>query len=378
MLPLEGIHVLELDTRGPASFSAGMLGDLGAEVIRVELPAGAALAGRRALTSYQHDHARETANRNKQSITVAIDSERGMEVMEALVGWADVLLEEFLPGAMGEAGLGSERLHAINPRLVHCAITAYGHDGPYRNLPGDELTAQALGGYLQMRGNSLGNVANPVRGHSALPGAMVAEHKAASHAVIAVLAALRHRRMSGVGQFIDVSLLDGVVAQEAVRPMGGGDRREGERRPSGGIYETKDGRYLALAAGEPWAWTNLITTLDRPDYSDIRAINDDYNKGREVYDFVVSAFKTKTRDEWLAVFEDVDTEVAPVYLAEEVSGDPQMRLRDQQIEITTVDGRTLMQYGIPIHLSDTPGAVRGPAPRPGQDTDEVLRALGQS
>lgn len=374
MLALQGVRIVEIGTHGPAAFCGGMLGDLGAEVVRVELPVASALFGQSAFARKDNDHAWQTANRNKQSITVDLDTPEGLEVIQGLVAWADVLLEEFLPGALRGASLDYERCHHINPKLVYCSITAYGQDGPYSHLPGDDITAQALGGYMMMAGNSLGNIGNPVQGPPRLPTILVAEHKAATHGAIAILSALWHRRTSGQGQSIDISMLDGVVSQQAVQPMGGQRR---EINLSGGIRETKDGKYVALAAGESWTWANLVRTLGGPEeYTDRVAIEADHAKVQEVNRFMVDRFKTKTRDEWVSAFEGVDTAVTPVYQPEEVAHDPQMRLRQQQIEVTTVDGRRSLQFGIPMHLPETPGAVRSPAPRPGQDAEAVLRQLG--
>ena len=374
MLALEGMHIVEIGTHGPAAFCGGMLGDLGAEVVRVEVPAASALFGQSAFARKDHDHAWQTANRNKQSISLDLDTPGGREVMQALVAWADVLLEEFLPGALRDVSLDYESCRHLNLRVVYCSITAYGEDGPYSHLPGDDLTAQALGGYLLMEGNTLGNIGNPVQGPPTLPTILVAEHKTATHGAIAIMAALWRRRGSGQGQFIDISMLDGVVSQQAVRPMGSQRRQV---NLSSGIRESKDGGYVALAAGEPWTWANLVRTLGGPEeYEDRAAVEADLAKTLEVAAFMADRFKTKTRDEWMAAFEAVDTAVTPVYLPEEVAQDPQMRLRQQQIEVTTVDGRRSLQYGIPMHLPETPGAVRSPAPRPGQDTEPVLRQLG--
>ncbi|MDO8751068.1 MAG: CaiB/BaiF CoA-transferase family protein [Dehalococcoidia bacterium] len=374
MLALEGIHIVEIGTHGPAAFCGGMLGDLGAGVVRVELPEASALFGQSAFARKDHDHAWQTANRNKQSIAVDLGTPGGLNVVQGLVAWADVLLEESLPGALRNSSLGYDRCRTLNSRLVYCSITAYGQDGPYSHMAGDDLTAQALGGYMLMEGNSLGNIGNPVQGPPRLPTILVAEHKAATHGAIAIMAALWHRRSSGQGQFIDISMLDGVVSQQAVQPMG---RQRRHVDLSHGIREAKDGKYVALAAGEPWTWANLVRTLGGPEeYVDRAAVEADQAKAVEVDRFLADIFKTKTRDEWIAVFDGVDTEVTPVYLPEEVAHDPQMRLRQQQIEVTTVDGRRSLQYGIPMHLPETPGAVRSPAPLPGQDAETVLRQLG--
>ncbi len=374
MQALEGIRIVEIATHGPAAFCGGMLGDLGAEVIRIEVPADSALWRKSAFARKDHDHAWQTANRNKQSITLDLSTPAGREVAQALVSRADILLEEFLPGSLKPASLDYESCQRLNPGIVYCSITPYGQEGPYSHLPGDDLTAQAVGGYMMMEGSSLGNIGNQVEGAPILPTILAAEHKAATHASIAIMAALWNRRSSGRGQAVDISMLDGVVSQQGVRPMG---RQRREFNLSGGIRETKDGKWVALAAGEPWTWANLIRVLGGPaEYEDRAAVESDRAKALEVDAFMTDRFKTRTRDEWMAAFEGVDTEVTPVYTPEEVAHDPQMSLRQQQIEVTTVDGRRMLQYGIPMHLPDTPGAVRTPAPRPGQDTDEVLGQLG--
>ncbi|MSQ22138.1 MAG: CoA transferase [Dehalococcoidia bacterium] len=372
MLALEGIRIIEIGTHGPAAFCGGMLGDLGAEVVRIEVPVGSPLWKQSAFARKNNDHAWQTANRNKQSIAIDLDTADGREVAHALVSRADVLLEESLPGSLRTAVLDYAGCRRLSQRIVYCSITPYGQEGPYSHLPGDDLTAEALGGYMMMEGNSLGNIGNPVQGPPALPTILVAEHKAATHGAIAIMAALWHRRSSGRGQQIDISMLDGVVSQQGVRSRG---RRE--LNLSGGIRETKDGKYVALAAGEPWTWANLIRTLGGPaEYEDRTVVQADRAKAQEVDAFLTNRFKTKARDEWISIFAGVDTELTPVYQPEEVANDPQMSMRHQQVEITTMDGRRMLQYGIPMHLPDTPGAVRSPAPQPGQDAEAVLRQLG--
>lgn len=356
-LPLANLKILEISTGEPAAFCAGQLGDLGAEVLRIELP------GR---TPDYPQQVWEMANRNKKSIFLNPQSPGDMKVFGSILQTCDVLLEDQLPGSLDALGMGYDKARAVNPALIYCSISCYGQDGPYRGLPGDEICAQAIGGMLLLRDNTLGNIGNQIQGRPQVPDVMVAETKAALHAVSGILAALMARRKTGHGQYVEVSLLDGVVSGKASRPMA-----ELQEEGTGfQIYETKDHKYIVTAAVEPWTWRNLVEKLGRPDLAEIP-----YGNKREKVEAITilrNIFKNKTRQEWLDLFQDVDTELSPAYSYEEARHDPQIQAREMLLDVDCADGTKAVQYSIPMKFSEAQGQIRRAAPKIGQDTEQVF------
>ncbi|MEJ2560117.1 MAG: CaiB/BaiF CoA-transferase family protein, partial [Anaerolineae bacterium] len=264
---LDGLRVLDLAHLLPGEFAAMWLGDLGADIIKVEAPQVASdrqlAIPRDPATPY-----RAALNRNKRSLTLNLKDPPGLELLKQLVVTADVLLEGFRPGVMDRLGAGYNMLQAVNPKLIYCSISGFGQDGPYRLRPGHDSNYLALAGLL---GLNRGNDEQP----HLLPIQLADVGGGAIPAVIAILAALIARDRTGQGQYIDVSMLDGALAwtyfllplsrKLALAEVGIGTGMLTGEALCYNVYETKDGRYLSVAALEPKFWRRLCDAIQRPD-----------------------------------------------------------------------------------------------------------------
>ena len=374
MRPLDGITVLDLTRLLPGAVATMMLGDFGAEVIKIEEP-GVGDPARHSRAGIKQPGAYFLAtNRNKRSVTINLKHERGREIFLKLVEKADALVEGFRPGVMDRLGAGYETLKALNPRLIYCAITGYGQDGPYRLKAGHDANYLSVAGLLGVNG--------PKGGPPALSGVQLADLAGGSlHAVMGVLLALQTRARTGEGQFVDVSMTDCSLSMMYVpfasflangaQPQRGNEGLSG-RYACYQIYETKDGRYLSLGALEHKFWENACRVLGREDFIG-KCFNDASQE--EIIAAFREIFKARTAAEWLAAFENVDTCVALVNDIAEMIEDPQIKHRGLIAEIEHPTEGRLKQIAPTVKLSATPGAMRLPPPRLGEHTREVLKGL---
>jgi len=362
MLPLSNVEVLDLSRLLPGPFCSMILADFGARVIKVED------TGR---GDYLRDMAPvtagfETVNRNKRSLALDLRNPRGQEIFYRLASRADVVLEGFRPGVTARLGIDYPALHRVNPRLVYCSLTGYGQTGPRAGRPGHDVNYLALAGILGLTG-----VAGQI---PVIPAVTVADlGGGAMWAAIAILVALWARERTGEGQYIDVAMLDGLLAwlpmfAEAV--TGSGPTPQRGALPLAGalacyrVYAAADGRFLALGALEEKFWAAFCLAVDRPAW-----IGRQFGRDQEPLAAEVAALlSTKTRDEWLAFFESSDVPIEPVYSLDEVAADEHIRTRGM-----LGPGKCL---GVPIKLSSTPGGIRTPAPGWGEHSREVLAGLG--
>jgi len=375
-----GVRILDLTRLLPGAYCSLLLGDLGAEVIKVEEPG---IGDYARLTPPQLGASGMGAaflmlNRNKQSLTLNLKHEDGQEVFRRLAADADVVLESFRPGVMRRLGLDYEALRAVNPRLIYCAISGYGQDGPYQDLAGHDINYLGYAGALSVTG--------PRAGAPVPPGVQVADIGGGSLlAAFTIASALYHRNQSGQGQMLDVSMTDGVVSWLA-HHFGmffatGRIPLRGEERLNGGwvcygVYETKEGSYLTLGALEPKFWQNLCHLLGREDL-----VPHQYASGAkrdEVEADLRAIFKTKTREEWLALFKGKDVCVGPVLDFSEVSADPHVKHRGLFQTVERPGGGSIPQVGFPVQLSATPAGITRPAPELGEHTESLLSSLGYS
>jgi crotonobetainyl-CoA:carnitine CoA-transferase CaiB-like acyl-CoA transferase len=374
MKPLDNITVLDLTRLLPGAVATMTLGDFGAEIIKIEEP-GAGDPARQSRAGIKQPGAYFLAtNRNKRSVTINLKHERGRNIFLKLVEKADVVVEGFRPGVMDRLGVSYETLKAINPRLIYCAITGYGQDGPYRLKAGHDANYLSVAGLLGVNG--------PKDGPPTLSGVQLADLAGGSlHAVIGVLLALQSRARTGEGQFVDVSMTDTSLSMMYVpfasflandaQPERGNEGLSG-RYACYQIYETRDGRYLSLGALEHKFWENACRALGREDF-----IGKCFDGGaqEEIIIAFREIFKTRTAAEWLATFENVDTCVALVNDIAEMIEDPQIKYRGLIAEIEHPTEGRLKQIAPTVKLSATPGAIESPPPLLGQHTREILKSL---
>jgi crotonobetainyl-CoA:carnitine CoA-transferase CaiB-like acyl-CoA transferase len=375
MGPLDGITVLDLTRLLPGAVATMMLGDFGARVIKIEEP-GIGDPARHSRAGIKQPGAYFLAtNRNKRSIAINLKQVEGREIFLKLVRTADVVVEGFRPGVMGRLGIGYEILKQINPRLIYCAITGYGQEGPYREKAGHDINYISIAGLLGMNGMRSGP---PV-----IPGVQIADLAGGSlHAVIGILLGLEARHLTGEGQMVDVSMMDGSLAMMYVpfaaylandtQPQRGAEGLTG-RYACYHIYETKDGRFLSLGALESKFWENACRVLGREDFIELH-----FSDGRqeEMIDALAEIFRGKNADEWLTEVEGVDTCIMLVKDIAEMVDDPQVRHRGLIAEIDDPVAGKLKQIAPTLKLSSTPGELRSPPPRLGQHTHEILASLG--
>jgi len=354
-----------------------LLADMGADVIRVDPGGGRSAESRFPFPPGEEDRMRayDAEERNKRSIILDLRVEGARQVYYRLAERADVILEQSRPGAPERLGVGYDAIKEKNPRIVYCAITGYGQTGPYRDLVGHDINYISIGGALGIMG--------PEAGPPAIPSNIVADYAAGGMmAAIGILSALMARQKTGRGQFVDISMTDGVLSMMHVMAsmyfITGMAPQRGKDMLTGGVpfynvYETKDGKYISVGAIESWFYQNLCSLLGR---DDLAASQWSLEKIEETASTFRQLFLTKTRDEWVALMKQRDTCTAPVYSMDEVLSDPQIVDRGMVVELDHPRVGKVKQVGIPIRLSETPGTIRRFPPRRGEHTEEVLLELG--
>ena len=378
---LHGLRVIEMGQLIAGPFAAKTLADFGAEVIKIEPPEGGdPLRGWRLLqdgTSVWW----QVQSRNKRSIALDLRAPEGQDLARRLIAEADVLIENFRPGTLEGWGLGPDALHALNPGLVMLRISGYGQTGPYRDQPGFGAIGEAMGGLRHLTGEP-GRV--PVR-----CGISIGDTLAALHGTIGVLMALYHRKVhGGLGQLIDVALHEAVFnVMESLIPeysaFGAVRGPAGSALPGiapSNAYRCRDGVVLVAGNGDS-IFKRLMTAIGRDDLG--RSPDLGNNAGRvarvaEIDGAIEAWTLQRSVDEALAALGAARVPAGKVYTAKDIHEDPHYRARDMILRQRTRDGHEVEVPGIVPKLSATPGALRSPAPRLGDDTDAVLREAGLS
>jgi crotonobetainyl-CoA:carnitine CoA-transferase CaiB-like acyl-CoA transferase len=376
-MALEGINVLDVASMLAGPYCATLLGDLGAEVIKLEPPRGdetRRFGPRRGTDSGVF----VGVNRNKRSLRVDLRTEDGQEVLARLVQWADVVVDNLRPQARAALGLDHETLRARNPRVISVSLSSFGPDGPYAGRAGIDPVAQALTGFMSVTG--------PRGGEPTKAGPPVGDATASLLATVGALAALRARDSTGVGQQVDASLIDGLVHIQA--PYTGQYFLLGTQQPRTGnsidwyapynAYECGDGRFLHLACYNDKFFGNLCAALGRPELTDDArfATNDARLEHRDELDEIISGFlAARPRQQALDLLWDHDVIVGPVNDYADVFTDPQVVHNKMVVDVDHHSG-PLRVTGVPVRLSANPGAVRRPPPGLGEHTAEVLGELG--
>jgi len=377
---LQGIRVLDFSRYEQGPLCSLMLGDMGAEVIKVErlgtgaeergFPVGGIEGGNTYFLAI---------NRNKRSLTLNLKHPRGREIINRMIPTCDVLLENFRPGTMEKLGLGYEEVHRANPRLVYCSCSGYGQQGPYRDKPGQDLLAQAISGLAWATGRTNGCPravgTYPVDAH----GAMLA--------TVGILTAVVARERTGMGQKVDVCLLEAALhmqCQEITYHLNGGQfwPRENEElahplEPAPyGIYPAADGQFLAVSTGP---WPNLCRALGLPELeTDPRFDTAEKRLDRraELYALLGGRFRRQPRAHWLERLGTEGVWSSPVNDYAAAEQDPQVMASGLIVALRRPDGGPLRVIGNPIKMSGTPPTYRTPPPAVGADTEAILDGLG--
>ncbi|MEV0481773.1 CaiB/BaiF CoA-transferase family protein [Streptomyces sp. NPDC050508] len=356
--PLSGVRVIELAGIGPGPFAAMLLADLGADVVRVDRPGGVALG-----VNPEYD----ITNRNKRSVLVDLKAPDGPARVLDLVERADILIEGNRPGVTERLGVGPGPCHARNPRLVYGRMTGWGQDGPLAQRAGHDIAYIALTGTLGM----IGSPGEP----PPAPANLLGDYAGGSlYLVVGVLAALHHARVTGTGQVVDAAIVDGTAHLSAMihgmlAAGGWQDRRAANLLDGGcpyyGTYETADGKHMAVGALEPQFYDEFVDLLGLADFADARR---DWTRWGELREAVAARFRSRTRDEWTAVFAGTDACVAPVLSLREAPHHPHLAARG-----TFTEHGGITQPAPAPRFSATPTSVRGGPARPGADAYEVAR-----
>ena len=378
MSALEGIRVLDLTRLLPGGFCSLLLADFGAEVLKVE-DTGAGDYVR--WSPPQYEGAEESAasalflalNRGKRSIRLNLKEVGGREVLLRLAREYDVLLESFRPGVLDRLGVGYSRLRGENPRLVYCAISGYGQEGPYTGRSGHDLNYLGLNGLLGLTGDPDGP---PVQA----AGQIADVGGGALMAAFGILSALREREASGEGQLVDVSMFDGALSWLALvagRYLCDGEAPgRGEPELAGGLicyrpYACKDG-WVTLGALEPKFWRAFCEGVGREDLIEKQL----ERPGSDAHAEVERIFLERTREQWRAFASEHDCCLEPILGLDEALDSELVRAREMVIELEQPGAEAVRQLGVPVKLSRTPGRPASPGPALGEHTDEVLASLG--
>ncbi|MCL0101816.1 CoA transferase [Dehalococcoidia bacterium] len=379
---LDGVKVLDLTRILAGPFCTMILGDLGAEVVKVERPEGGDTARGNGpfigdLSAYFL-----SVNRGKKSVTLDLSSPQGQEILVKLAVQSDVLVENFVPGAMRKFGLDYASLKERNPRLVYCSVSGFGQYGPYAKRPALDVIVQGMGGIMSITGEPGGS---PIR-----PGASYGDISAGLYAVIGILSALFERAESGEGQYVDISMLDCQVAVqenafsrylatgEVPKPLG---TRHPVVTPFQAFETQNDWIVVAIFGGYSDQWALFCAAIDRTDLIE----DPDYATGWERtqhYDslepILNTALKQKTGDEWLEIFSGMGIACGPVNSIDKVVGDAQVVAREMIVDGPSSKHGPVKLINTPLKLSRTPGLVNQLSPDLGEDTTQILTGLGLS
>ena len=374
---LEGIRVLDLSRMLPGPYCSMMLGDLGAEVIKIEEPSIGDPTRRTPPIINQQSAAFLQVNRNKKSIAIDLKQEEGRAIFLKLTATADVILEQFRPGVVDRLGIGYLTAIEVNPRIVYCSLTGFGQDGSHRDRSGHDLNYLALSGVLGLTTDE--------RGRPVIPGVQVADLAGGMVAGFAILAALIARERTGSGQLVDVSMFDVLLSMLPVpaslhfagRTIGvGGKYTLSGAYPYYNVYETGDGRFMSLGALEPKFWGNFCRKVGREDL--IARQFDEGERCEELFEEVRRIFKSRSLSEWVESMKDADACCEPVLSMAEAFEHAQTRAREMVTETQHPTEGNIAQLAFAYKLSDTPLSQSLPSPALGEHTEELLAEIGIS
>ncbi len=377
--PLHGLRVLDLATIFAAPLIATVLGDFGADVIKIEHPRGDPLRG--------HGHRKgevplwwKVVGRNKRTVTLNLGHPRGQELLRRLAATADVLIENFRPGTLERWGLAPDQLHAQNPRLVIVRTTGFGQTGPYAARPAFGTLIESMSGFAHVTGAP--------DGPPTLPPFGLADGIAGLAGVGAVMLALYHRdALGGAGQVIDLAILEPILTVLGSQPtvydqLGIVQQRTGNRSVNNAprnTYQTRDGRWVAISTSAQSIAERVVRLVGRPEFAEEPwfATGAGRAEHADELDAAVAAWiGARNRDDVLAAFAAADAAIAPVYDVVDLLNDPQVRARGTIVDVPDEDLGHVKMQNVMFRLLETPGRIRWPGRRLGQDNHAVYGELG--
>ena len=363
---LDGITVIDLSRLLPGPYCSMILADHGARVIAIE--------SRQFMADGLFF---STVNRNKEHMTLNLKTVEGRQIFYQLIEKADVMLEGFRPGVVERLGVDYESVRKTNSKIIYCSISGYGQTGGFANRVGHDVNYLSTSGAL----NLIGEADRP----PSIPGIQIADiGGGAMNAAIGILLALFAREKSGKGQYIDISMTDGMVgflpAALYFQQLTGQDPQRADymlshRYACYNTYETADGRHLSIGAVEYRFWKKLCDHLNVSEYA---ALQYDDSRRREILDFMRSTFKQKTLAQWEDELADMEICWGRIQNLSEVIEDPLFQEREMILQVAGADGEKQTVIGVPVKLSDTPGSVRTAAVGFGASTASILQELGYS
>ncbi len=375
---LHGVRVIDLSRFYTGPCCTMLLGDLGAEVIKIEEPKSG--DGQRSLPPFVggQGYAFLIVNRNKKSITLNLKDERGKEIFKELVAKADVVVENFAPGVMERLGLSYDELEKCNPSIIMASVSGFGQEGPYRSRVAYDMIAQAMGGMMSVTGYPN---QPPVK-----TGPSMADFTASLYTAIAVCAALYHRAQTGQGQAIDISMQDSMWSTTATeflgpyflsgQPLPRSGNRQHQCAPYN-VYQTEDG-YVAIATTTDAQWQSILRVMGKDEFAEAPqfATPGERVKNVEQVDALIQEWtKTKTVEQVLTAFDAARVPCAPILGIAEVANDQHLLSRQMVVEVQQPGIGPLKVPGSVFKLSATPGEIRFPAPSLGEHNYDVYRGL---
>jgi len=380
-MPLDGVRVLDLGRHQAGPTCAMWLGDLGADVIKIENPERGEDGRASGPPFFSGESAFFlSANRNKRSLALEIKRPEGQAIFRQLAKTADVVVENFRPGVMDALAIGYAALSAENPRIILCSISGFGPDGPFADRPGLDQIIQGTSGLMSLNGFEGGE---PIR-----VGIPIADLLTGLFAAYGVLAALQARERTGRGQVVSASLLESMVGMltfQGVRYLNGG----GVPPPAGnhhpinapyGVFKTRDG-YITLGATGEKRWRKFCEVLNAPEWLEDPRFGSNggrYEHRLELAELIGGKLQANTSDQWEQILNDNGIPAGPIYRLDQALDHPQVIHRDMIVERPHPIMGTVRLLGLPVKLSETPGAIQRVPPGLGEHTDEILRELGLS
>ncbi len=378
-MPLTGLRVLDLTRVLSGPFCTALLGDLGADVLKVEAPEGDSVRGQGAMKDGLSWYFAQF-NRNKRSIRLDLRKPEGRDILAKLIAQSDVLVENFRPGVLARMGFPAERLHELRPSLVTCAINGFGSTGPYRDRPAFDFIAQAMSGFMSVNGRAEDP---PLR--SGLP---ISDLIAGLYAALSITASVMHARATGQGQQTEVALTNGLVSMLAYIATnyfatGAAPERSGNDHPIAapyGLFPTRDGQ-IALAPPDDAFFGRLMDALGLAELKDdplYRTQTARVANRQRINAIVGGKLAMNTNEYWVETLNRAGVPCGPVQSVADVFQDPQILSQDMVMDIDHPGFGTVRMLGFPMKLSATPCQVRRPAPGLGEHSDDVLAELGYS